>query len=190
MLLHLLSSIINMPVTRSVVKDSGMGNAIGTIGKHAICKGTPNEATIKERVQQIKDAWHASVKARKPPEAPKEAAKRAAPEPPSPSPAKRVKPDVEQKKPTSFTSLLKKVSGSPNGVVSSGKSDSPTLPNKVAKPIVSIKPSSVETKDAYSAETLLQANGTTDIKGMSICMSIVTLFNLGCSFALFPIHSS
>jgi hypothetical protein len=171
MLLHLLSSIINLPVTKSVVKDSGMGNAIGTIGKHAICKGTPNEATIRERVQQIKDAWLASVKARKPPEAAKEATKREAPEPPSPSPAKRVKADVEAKKSTSFTSLLKKVSGSPNGVVSSSKTDSPTSPDKVTKTVVSVKPSYLETNDAIDAESTLQTNAKTDKRGMCVNFS-------------------
>lgn len=188
MLLHLLSSIVNLPVTRSVVKDSGMGNAIGAIGKHAICKGTPNEATIKERVQQVKDAWFASVKARKPLEAPKEAAKREAPEPPSPSPAKRVKADVEQKKTTSFTSLLKKVSGSPNGVVSSNKSDSPPIPDKAAKPVVSVKPSHSETKDLNATETVLQTNGNADKRGMSVAVYFASFHSTMDSH--FPISHS
>ena len=165
LLLHLLSNVRHLPVTKSVVKDSGMGLAIGPLGKHTICKGTPNEAIIKERVQQIKDAWHASVKARKPPDAPKETVKRAAPELPSPSTAKRVKTEVEPKKSTSFTSLLKKVSGSPNGIVSStSKSDSPTLPEKVVKPAVTAKPSS-EIKENSVAEALTQTNDGTK-KGM------------------------
>ncbi|KAL3918309.1 MAG: hypothetical protein SGILL_004301, partial [Bacillariaceae sp.] len=54
-----------LPVTKSVVKDSGMGKAIGSIGKSKICAGTPNEEPIKERVTSIKDAWNRSVKARK-----------------------------------------------------------------------------------------------------------------------------
>jgi hypothetical protein len=173
MLLHLLSNVINLPVTKSVVKDSGMGNAIGTLGKHVICKGTPNEVIIKERVQQIKDAWHASVKARKTPEAQNESTKREAPEPPSPSPAKRVKSDAEPKKSTSFTSLLKKVSRSPNGLVSSSKSDSPTLPDKVAKPDVSVKTAYLETKDTTAAETNLPIITNTDKRGMSVSVSIV-----------------
>jgi hypothetical protein len=65
LLLHLLTNIIKLPVTKSVVKDSGMGKAIGSIEKHKICVGTPNEIGVKERVQQIKEAWNKSVKALK-----------------------------------------------------------------------------------------------------------------------------
>lgn len=42
-----------------------MGKAIGSIGKHAMCAGTPNETAIMDRVDGIKSAWNASVKARK-----------------------------------------------------------------------------------------------------------------------------
>ena len=65
LLLHLLTNIIKLPVTKSIVKDSGMGKAIGSIEKHKICVGTPNEATIKEKVRLIKEAWNKSVKALK-----------------------------------------------------------------------------------------------------------------------------
>ena len=65
MLLHLLSNIKDLPVTKSIVKQSGMGKAIGSIGKHSICAGTPNETAIMDRVDGIKSAWNASVKARK-----------------------------------------------------------------------------------------------------------------------------
>mmetsp|Transcript_10086 Transcript_10086/g.11611 ORF Transcript_10086/g.11611 Transcript_10086/m.11611 type:complete len:871 (+) Transcript_10086:59-2671(+) len=65
LLLHLLTSISQLPVTKSVVKESGLGRAIGTIEKHKICAGSPNEVAIAERVGAIKDAWHKSVKARK-----------------------------------------------------------------------------------------------------------------------------
>ena len=64
-LLHLLSNITDLPVTKSIVKDSGMGKSVGTIEKKSICAGTPNESAIKSRVQAIKDAWKESVKARK-----------------------------------------------------------------------------------------------------------------------------
>lgn len=64
-LLHLLTNITNLPVTKSVVKDSGMGKAIGSVEKHSICIGSPNETAIKERVKNIKDAWNKSVKALK-----------------------------------------------------------------------------------------------------------------------------
>ena len=62
LLLHLLSNIIELPVTKSVVKESGMGKAIGSIEKHKICAGSPNEAAVKERVKKIKAAWNKSVK--------------------------------------------------------------------------------------------------------------------------------
>jgi hypothetical protein len=65
LLLFLLSNITDLPVTKSIVKDSGMGKAVGTIEKKSICAGTPNEPAIKSRVQAIKDAWKESVKARK-----------------------------------------------------------------------------------------------------------------------------
>lgn len=64
-MLHLLTNIKDLPVTKSLVKQSGMGKAIGSIEKHSICAGTPNETAIMDRVQQIKSAWNASVKARK-----------------------------------------------------------------------------------------------------------------------------
>lgn len=61
-MLHLLSNIVTLPVTKSNVKDSGMGKAIGSIEKHTMCVGTPNEASIKERVIMVKGAWQKSVK--------------------------------------------------------------------------------------------------------------------------------
>lgn len=65
LLLHMLTNLAHLPVTKSVVLSSGMGKAVGSIEKHKIGEGTPNEEAIKERVQQIKDAWNASVKAMK-----------------------------------------------------------------------------------------------------------------------------
>lgn len=65
LLLLLLTNITDLPVTKSIVKQSGMGKAIGSIEKHSICAGTPNESAIMDRVQGIKKAWNASVKARK-----------------------------------------------------------------------------------------------------------------------------
>ena len=61
-MLHLLTNITKLPVTKSVVKNSGMGKAIGSIEKHKICASTPNESAIKERVKGIKEAWNKSVK--------------------------------------------------------------------------------------------------------------------------------
>ena len=113
MLLHLLSNIAHLPVTKTVVKGSGMGKAIGSIEKHSKCKGSPNETAISERVQQVKDAWQASVKAKKPNDtltikesasSPKRPVEVSAP---SPVP-KRAKTEPELKT-TAFSSLLKKV---------------------------------------------------------------------------------
>jgi hypothetical protein len=71
----MLTNITTLPVTKSVVKDSGMGKAIGSVEKHAICAGTPNETPIKVRVRELKDAWNKSVKALKDSE-PKQGTKR------------------------------------------------------------------------------------------------------------------
>lgn len=116
LLLHLLSNVIHLPVTKAIVKDSGMGKVIGSIEKHSLVSGTPNVTAVKERVQQIKDAWNASVKAQKSKEVPGEAAtgaKRQLESPaPSPSSAKRLKSVDDTKKASSFASLIKKVSSS------------------------------------------------------------------------------
>jgi hypothetical protein len=61
----MLTNITTLPVTKSIVKDSGMGKAIGSVEKHSICAGTPNETPIKVRVRELKDAWNKSVKALK-----------------------------------------------------------------------------------------------------------------------------
>jgi hypothetical protein len=71
----MLTNITTLPVTKSVVKDSGMGKAIGSVEKHTICAGTPNETPIKVRVRELKDAWNKSVKALKDSE-PKQGTKR------------------------------------------------------------------------------------------------------------------
>ena len=149
MLMHLLLNITNLPVTKAAIKGSGMGTAIGKIGKHAICKGTPNEHAIEEKLNQLKESWQSSVKANKVVEAskqpaigdesttsspPSEAVKRESPgAATSPSPAKRLKiddrlklkvdqkMDVQPKKATLFNSLIKTVkSGASNGVGAGG----------------------------------------------------------------------
>jgi hypothetical protein len=65
LLLHMLTNITMLPVTKSVVKESGMGKAIGSIEKNKLFAGGPNEEAIKQRVKQIKEAWNKSVKALK-----------------------------------------------------------------------------------------------------------------------------
>lgn len=148
MLMHLLLNITNLPVTKAAIKGSGMGTAIGKIGKHAICKGTPNEHAIEEKLTQLKESWQSFVKAKKVIEAskqpvmveesttsspPSEAVKRESPGAASPSPAKRLKTDdslkvnvnqkvdVQPKKATLFNSLIKTVkSGASSGVGAGG----------------------------------------------------------------------
>ena len=106
-----------LPVTKSIVKESGMGKAIGSLEKNKICVGTPNEEPIKERVSAIKDAWHKSVKARKEKPKPKETSEKNPPvkreldtstasENSAPLP-KKAKVDDSKK---SFSSLLQKMS--------------------------------------------------------------------------------
>jgi hypothetical protein len=124
LLLHLLSSIVNLPVTKATVKESGMGKAIGSVEKHSQIKGTLNEPAVKERVQQIKDAWNASVKERKLLDDPEK--KRSADAIPEDSPAspKRVKVEVSPRKSTSFSTLLKKVSSNGTSAPDSGNGKS------------------------------------------------------------------
>jgi len=121
LLLHLLSNIVDLPVNKATVKESGMGKAIGTIEKHSICKGTPNESAISDRVSSIKDAWQASVKARKSQAgaassstvASASGSKReAAAESSSPTATKRAKATTPGAPSSSFSSLIKRVSSS------------------------------------------------------------------------------
>jgi hypothetical protein len=101
-----------------------MGRAIGSVEKHSQIKGTLNEPAVKERVQQIKDAWNASVKERKVLDDPEK--KRPADTVPEDSPAspKRVKVEVSPKKSTSFSTLLKKVSSNGSSANDSGNGKS------------------------------------------------------------------
>ncbi|GAX15482.1 hypothetical protein FisN_8Lh217 [Fistulifera solaris] len=127
-LLHLLTCIVNLPVTKNAVKESGMGKAIGTIEKHPMCKGSPNEAAISKRVQDIKEAWNASVKARKAIESTSEVSitsNKRANEEINDSQLSSKKPKVSSttKKSSSFSTLLKKVSGPPKDDSAGDKGD-------------------------------------------------------------------
>jgi len=123
-LLHLLSSIHHLPVTRSIVKDSGLGKKVGVLPKHKSYAGTPNESAIEERVQTIKDSWKNSVKiykddeAEQPSKQPEEKGKRPATdsEVSVKPPSKKTKVETTKASKSSFSSLLKKASGdSTNG---------------------------------------------------------------------------
>ena len=96
-LLHLLSSIIHLPVDKAIVKESGMGKAIGSLAKDKFCRG-PNENAVQERVDQIKDAWHASVKARKVSATP-DVKKEPTQEDPKPLPSSKRKITTEESSP-------------------------------------------------------------------------------------------
>ena len=65
LLLHLLTNIIPIPVTKEMVTTSKLGKAVSSVEKHGICVGSGNEAAIKSRIQQVKERWSASVKAMK-----------------------------------------------------------------------------------------------------------------------------
>lgn len=65
LLLHLLSNIIPLPVTKEMVTTSRLGKLVSSVEKHTICVGSPNESAIKARINQVKERWSASVKARR-----------------------------------------------------------------------------------------------------------------------------
>ena len=65
LLLHLLSMITPLPVTKDMVTSSRLGKAVSAIEKDKICVGTKNEAAIKNRISEVKSRWSASVKAQK-----------------------------------------------------------------------------------------------------------------------------
>lgn len=65
LLLHLLSNIIPLPVSKEMVTSSRLGKLVSSVEKHSICVGTANEAAVKTRITQVKEHWSASVKAMK-----------------------------------------------------------------------------------------------------------------------------
>lgn len=115
LLLHLFTKIAQLPVTKSVVKESGLGKAIGSIEKHRICVDSPNKPAIVERVNAIKSAWNKSVKLRK--ETPqsstsasdKPSSSKRELELASQSATKKLKVDDTKKSSSVFSSLMKKV---------------------------------------------------------------------------------
>ncbi|KAL7570364.1 hypothetical protein ACA910_017203 [Epithemia clementina (nom. ined.)] len=127
LLLHMLTNIVALPVTKTLVKDSGMGKAIGSIEKHSLVRGSANEKVVQERVATIKEAWQSSVKARKSQDAKdspvttKSVKREAVSAIPSPTPPpKKVKTEHgDDTKKSTFSTLLKKVSGAHGGGPSS-----------------------------------------------------------------------
>lgn len=91
-----------------------MGKAVGAIEKHSICSGTPNENSIKERVQGIKDAWKESVKVLKEKDSNPADSKKRDVDPTTLAPAaKKQKTEEKSTKPASLASLMNKVSDKP-----------------------------------------------------------------------------
>ena len=64
LLLHLLTNIIPLPVTKDLVTVSKLGKTVSSVEKHKFCIGA-NQSAIKNRIQQVKEQWSASVKALK-----------------------------------------------------------------------------------------------------------------------------
>lgn len=62
LLLHLLSNISMLPVSKEMVTSSKLGKQVASVEKHQICVGGMNETAIKERVEKVKEEWSASVK--------------------------------------------------------------------------------------------------------------------------------
>mmetsp|Transcript_16766 Transcript_16766/g.23671 ORF Transcript_16766/g.23671 Transcript_16766/m.23671 type:complete len:847 (-) Transcript_16766:382-2922(-) len=111
LLLHMLTHVSELPVSKSVVMSSGLGKAIGGVEKHKICARTKNEDAIKGRIQKIKGNWNASVKQirQRGDNSKKESRKRYREQPSEPS--KAVKASQDTKK-SSFSNLLAKASAS------------------------------------------------------------------------------
>lgn len=65
LLLHLLTNIIPLPVTKELVTDSKLGKTVTLVEKHKLCVEGANQSAIKSRIQQVKEQWSASVKALK-----------------------------------------------------------------------------------------------------------------------------
>lgn len=65
LLLHLLTNIIPLPVTKELVTVSKLGKTVSSVEKHKVCIEGANQSAIKSRIQQVKEQWSASVKALK-----------------------------------------------------------------------------------------------------------------------------
>ena len=65
LLLHLLTNVAPLPVTKEIVTTSRLGKAVVAVAKHSVCVGSPNEKAIQSRVQNVKAKWSEAVKALK-----------------------------------------------------------------------------------------------------------------------------
>lgn len=115
LLLHYINSITKLPVTKQMVTESKLGKAVATVEKHKIVINGKNQVAIKERISKFKEAWSASVRARKG-DSPPAPAKRSSQgdSPLMQSSPKRAKTSpIAAGKKSSLSSLLKKVSAPP-----------------------------------------------------------------------------
>ena len=132
-------------MTRSIVKESGLGKAVGSIEKHRFCADSPNKVAIVERVNVIKDAWQKSVKIRK--DRPQYSAQTSdktslsskrvlenSSQHSSPT-AKKIKLDDTKK--SSFSSLLKKVD--PASILSNSDKSSSLVNGDASKKVAASK---------------------------------------------------
>jgi len=142
LLLHLLTKISLLPVTKLIVKNSGWGKALGSIEKHRICADSPNKVAIVERVNAIKDAWRKSVKMHRLQNNTSTSDKtsllkrglESSSQPSSPT-AKKIKLDDTKK--SSFSSLLKKVD--PDSVLSAPNKSSSLANGDSSKKVAASK---------------------------------------------------
>ncbi|KAL3804534.1 hypothetical protein HJC23_002573 [Cyclotella cryptica] len=126
LLLHLLSNIAPLPVTKEMVTTCRLGKAVVAVLKHKICVGSPNEKAISSRVQTVKTSWSEAVKALR--NGTNDSAKRPS-EDDGPA-AKKVKREAPK---PALSSLLKKFQSENVKAASSTESDSPKGQDSVAK---------------------------------------------------------
>jgi len=61
LLLHLLSNIVNLPVTSDAIASSKIGKAVVGIKKHKICTSSAHEIEVKDLVNEVRDEWKSRV---------------------------------------------------------------------------------------------------------------------------------
>jgi len=61
LLVHLLSNIVNLPVTSDAIASSKIGKAVVGIKKHKICTSSAHEIEVKDLVNEVRDEWKSRV---------------------------------------------------------------------------------------------------------------------------------
>merc|ERR1711933_192823 len=57
MLLHLLDSLIKLPVSKEMLVSSNLHKVLVSLERHNICISGRNESVIRSRISKIKDKW-------------------------------------------------------------------------------------------------------------------------------------